>query len=168
MPTDCRCAGVPHSLGIIHRHLRPSKVLLNPQADARVPLAKVTGFGLEYLVERQTWWDFMSTSPQLPYSAPELLDKLPEKHDTQCSDVYALGVVWAFTLTGTEPFAHLKPAHKYRLRALQEAVMVGRRMEPVVPNAPALLDKCRAYDPSDRPSSMQVLLALPLPVASSM
>ena len=95
-----------HSVGVLHKDLKPSNLLLHASSISDRPSAalqiKLSDFGSARLVDRdrlrsldiaqlgftQTLFDTSSGTPQ--YLAPELLDGSPP---TIRSDVYALGVV---------------------------------------------------------------------------
>ncbi|HEY0983649.1 serine/threonine-protein kinase, partial [Schlesneria sp.] len=86
-----------HSAHILHRDLKPDNVMLTHQG---VP--KITDFGLAKrvilhpnAVEQQ---EFVGTPT---FMAPELFDHQPA---TAASDVYSLGVIYFYLLTGTLPF----------------------------------------------------------------
>jgi len=90
-----------HKQGIIHRDIKPSNILLRD--GTHVYLAD---FGLVRHVEEMgdiTQTGCLLGTPE--YMAPELI----ERPATQISDIYALGIVLYYMLTGTVPFKGSTP-----------------------------------------------------------
>ena len=94
----CRAVEYAHSRGIIHRDLKPANILMDPYGDPKVGdfgLARLTGSGESQL-----------TAPgekllSLGYGAPE-----QETNAADCderADIYALGALFFFLLTGQNP-----------------------------------------------------------------
>lgn len=92
----CRAVAHAHSKGIIHRDLKPENVMIDTEGDVFV-----MDFGLARAVE-----DATLTQPGMVigtpfYMSPEQLagDKLDER-----SDIYSIGLILYYCLTGDEPF----------------------------------------------------------------
>ena len=93
-----------HSLGLVHRDIKPANIMLN-RRGAEPDVVKVLDFGLVKAVEdekegRQSGSD-MSGTPL--YMSPESI-QTPESVDA-CSDLYAVGAVGYFLLTGQTAFS---------------------------------------------------------------
>jgi serine/threonine-protein kinase len=91
-----------HSLGVVHRDVKPDNVFLVEQEDGR-PLVKLLDFGVAETVD---WTDVIESNqiagtPE--YMSPEILQGT-HKADAR-SDLYALGVLAFECLTGRCPFA---------------------------------------------------------------
>ena len=82
-----------HDLGIVHRDVKASNILVNKDG-----MAFVTDFGLAISATQAQGLDVAGT-PQ--YMAPELFSGQPA---TQSSDLYACGVLLFFLLTSRFPF----------------------------------------------------------------
>lgn len=86
-----------HRSGIVHRDLKPDNVLLTPRQ-----LPKIADFGLAHhlhLEQPPEWENRLYGTPK--FMAPELFRG---ETATAASDVYALGIIYFFILTGRFPF----------------------------------------------------------------
>jgi len=91
-----------HAHGVLHRDLKPANILIDQQGEP-----KIIDFGLADL--RHGWTDTTrdhpsSVSGTAQYMPPEQARGETDKVDQQ-SDVFALGAVLYFLLTGKAPFA---------------------------------------------------------------
>ncbi len=104
---------VAHAKGVVHRDLKPSNLMLSGTAPRRH--AVVLDFGLGGLAEgrrRKEWQTLTQTREFLGtplYASPEQLAGEPA---TQCSDLYAWGLVFLECLTGRSPFAEAGAAER--------------------------------------------------------
>jgi eukaryotic-like serine/threonine-protein kinase len=127
-----------HEAGVIHRDLKPSNVMQDP--SGRVV---VLDFGLGVFVEDELV-SRLTRSGEAPaggiYSAPELLAD-PRLLDP-LTDIYSLGAVWFYLITGLPPAGADVPA-------LLRKAGIGE------PDAPLVL-RCLA-DRADRPSAERLI-----------
>lgn len=148
----CDALSAAHHAGVLHRDVKASNVVIKP--DGSVVLMD---FGAGRRVDHVRT-DLTGTPL---YLAPEVLNGAPA---TVRSDVYSLGVLLYFLLTGTYPIpAHtlseLKQAHRRRLAARPMTVVVGH---PAIPSDLGAVIQ-RAIDPrADRrfPSAATLGVAL--------
>jgi serine/threonine protein kinase len=140
-----------HSLGIVHRDVKPSNVLLD-----RHGMAHLIDFGLAH--RREMVWD-MSRSALIvgtpAYLAPE---QAPGKEDVPqpASDQYSLGAVLFELLCGRPPFTG--PPLRVLVSALQEEPPRPRTLNPdVPPGLEAICLKTLAKRPEARYESCQAL-----------
>ena len=94
----CRAVEYAHSRGIIHRDLKPANILMDPYGDP-----KVGDFGLARL---KTSEESHLTVPgekllSLGYGAPE--QETDAADSDERADIYALGALFFFLLTGQNP-----------------------------------------------------------------
>jgi serine/threonine-protein kinase len=100
----CDSLGEAHALGLIHRDIKPSNLHVGSRG-LRHDLVKVLDFGLVKSIAEDTA-DRPKTQPGFPigtpaYTAPELISGDPA---TPASDVYAVGCVGYWLLTGRPVF----------------------------------------------------------------
>ena len=149
-----RALAFAHQRGLIHRDVKPQNVLVN--GDGR---AKVTDFGIARSVDavdgRTEIGTVLGTSH---YIAPE--QARGERVDA-LTDVYSFGVVLYELLTGRVPYA----GESFLAVAMQHVNEAVPSLLEARPDAPlrlaALVERCLAKDPADRPASMdEVVLEL--------
>ncbi|MEO0324637.1 MAG: serine/threonine-protein kinase, partial [Myxococcota bacterium] len=146
-----------HGVGLIHRDVKPANVML-----ARVPgtpdVPKVLDFGLVKDVEDDAAPEVSATgeitgTPQ--YMAPEAITGASVDGR---SDLYALGAVGYFLLTGTHLFEARTVVEvcSHHLHSAPEPPS-ERLGAPVHAGLEALLLACLAKDPKDRPATALTL-----------
>ena len=101
------CAAVQHAhtKGVIHRDIKPTKVLISQNAG--VPLARMIDFGIAKategkLTEKTVFTEHRQLIGTPKYMSPEQAAGTPDI-DTR-SDVYSLGALLYELLTGSSPF----------------------------------------------------------------
>ena len=96
--------GVAHSLGIVHRDIKPDNILL-ARGPEGTDLPKLADFGIAALKEHSTTFTSGSRFLLTPmYAAPEQWQRLPGRELDGRTDLYALGVTFYQMLTGRLPF----------------------------------------------------------------
>lgn len=144
-----------HGVGLIHRDIKPANIMMLEQGG--VPdVAKVVDFGLVKELSRGgndvnlTQVNTITGTPQ--FLSPEAI-RSPEAVDAR-SDLYALGAVAYFMLTGT---------HVFQSATVLEVCSDHLHAQPIPPSerlgaeVPAELERlvldCLAKDPADRPQT---------------
>ncbi|GAB3161012.1 hypothetical protein GCM10027290_67640 [Micromonospora sonneratiae] len=140
-----------HRLGIVHRDITPSNVMLTATG------AKVLDFGIATWTGAPDDDEDGATFGTPSYVAPERLDGTPAQPAT---DVYSLGVLLYETLTGRVPF----PADTWEDLATSSSPAATMPPLTSVANLPAavadLCRRCLCRVPADRPTARQVGQAL--------
>jgi serine/threonine protein kinase len=157
----CGSLAEAHDIGLIHRDIKPANIVLISRAGL-ADFVKVLDFGLVKAVNadeaaKLTQANVTVGTPH--YLSPEAVER-PDSI-TVLSDIYAIGAVGYFLLTGTPVFAGktvMEICMKHT-RTMPEppSVRLGR---PVSPGLESLLLRCLAKNPKDRPPSARALAEL--------
>jgi serine/threonine-protein kinase len=149
--------GELHAAGLIHRDVKPANVMLCESAGSSEAI-KVLDFGLSLRVDGSVAAAplLMGTPLYLPpevITSPECLDPL--------SDIYSLGALGYFLLTGSPPFVGESLfelcGHHLHSSAVPPSQRLGR---PIPARLEALIAGCLAKQPAQRPSSAALQAAL--------
>ena len=142
-----RALAAAHALGIVHRDVKPANVIVDPQG-----LPHLTDFGLARASDGDN--DPALTAPGILlgtayYVAPE---QARYGQGSPRADLYSLGAVLYFALTGTPPFDG-DGAIDVALRRFEEDPPDLRTLLPAAdPELAALIHALLARNPDDRPS----------------
>jgi serine/threonine-protein kinase len=153
----CGALAEAHSLGLIHRDIKPANIVLCSQGG-EPDVVKLLDFGLvkELEVGRNvplTAEHAVLGTPQ--YMAPECL-LAPESVDAR-TDIYALGAVAYFLLTGEEVFQGNSVLEVCSQHLHQRPKSLSERGIAVPAELEALVLACLEKDPALRPQSALAL-----------
>ena len=156
------CDGVEaiHKIGLLHRDLKPSNVFVCERRKTRRTCGfqvKVLDFGLVRKADDRAAHSLTrerSILGSAGYLAPEQIETL-EPPD-QRADIYSLGAVFAFMLTGQNPFEAESPraAIGRQLDGPSEDVLARL---PGLPGLRALVERAIAREPAGRFESVAAL-----------
>ncbi len=142
--------GAAHARGIVHRDLKPSNVILVERAFDRV---KILDFGIARLTQTQV---AALTNPGAVIGTPSFM--APEQARGRPNldaraDVFTLGCVFFYCLTGRPPFVGNDPIAVLARIILEEAPRVSSLVPDVPGPIDALVAAMLAKDPEKRPAS---------------
>ena len=146
-----------HGIGLIHRDIKPANIIMTERGG--VPdIAKVVDFGL--VKQLDTGHPGLTANNSLLgtplYMAPEAI-RAPDEVDGQ-SDLYALGAVAYYLLTGTDVFEAATVVELCSLHLLSAPERPSSRLDaPLPPALEKLVLRLLAKDKDDRPASAAVL-----------
>ena len=136
---------------ILHCDIKSLNFLLDTSDKGYI--VKVCDFGLAQIRSETTQQSKLTSALPftLQWTAPE---KLRMKKHTDKSDIYSLGIVY------WELAANEIPYHGHQNAVIREFVLAGDRLE-IPETTPrhftALIEKCWAHNPNDRPDSSDVI-----------
>jgi serine/threonine-protein kinase len=145
-----------HAHGVVHRDLKPENVMLSGRH------ALVADFGVAKAVSEATGRHHLTTKGVAlgtpAYMAPEqaAADPLTDHR----ADIYALGVVAYEMLTGEPPFVRTTAQATLAAQVTEQPVAVTERRETVPPALAALVMRCLAKKPADRPQRAEEVLGV--------
>lgn len=154
----CEALDEAHALGILHRDIKPQNLMVCDIAG-QADVVKVLDFGLVKELHADESRDLTVGLRILgtpAYLAPERITT-PGSTDPR-SDLYAIGAVGFFLLTGHRPFesdGDLQLSH----RILHETAPRASDLNPenVIPVLDDLIASCLAKSPDERPASAREL-----------
>ncbi len=147
-----------HGVGLMHRDIKPGNVMLVEQSG-QPDVAKVLDFGLVKELEpastdQLTLAGAITGTPQ--YLAPEAI-RDPESVDAR-TDLYALGAVGYYLLTGQHVFVGETVIDICVQHLSTEPPSPSERLgASLPPDLEALVLRCLAKDPDDRPASARAI-----------
>jgi hypothetical protein len=152
----CGSLNEAHGLGLIHRDIKPANIMLC-QRGGLFDVIKLLDFGLVKAIDSDREAGLTAANAMLGtplYMSPESVTN-PDLVDAR-SDLYSLGAVGYFLLTGTVVFS--APTINEILRRHLDvppqapSERLGRQVDPLLAEA---LTRCLAKSPNDRPASAQ-------------
>jgi serine/threonine-protein kinase len=150
----CEGLASSHALGIVHRDVKPSNILVSKTKDGTTRV-RILDFG----IARETETDRRLTATStvigtLAYSAPEQL-RSTQSADAR-SDVWSIGAVLYELLTRRLPYS-ADSAADLVLQQLGGPPRSAGAFAPAVPAALAsLVERCLTFDPDRRPTALDL------------
>jgi hypothetical protein len=142
-----------HRLGIVHRDVKPSNVLVE---EAPTISIRLLDFGLAQFDEADTLTAVGDVPGTLAYIAPE---RLRGGDATAASDVWAVGVLLWEALVGEHPFWGV-PLPQVAAAIEAGAKPIGTARPDVPPAIADAVSSALTIDPARRPSAAQLAAAL--------
>jgi hypothetical protein len=156
----CDALTEAHSHGLIHRDIKPGNIF-SAQRGGIYDVAKLLDFGLAKPISTDTMAVQLTQEGSINgsplYMSPE--QALGDSEPDARSDVYSLGAVAYYLLTGAPPFDGDRPI-KIILAHAQQEVVPPSRLRPEIPaDVEQVVLRCLAKDPDDRYHSARALRA---------
>jgi len=155
----CGALAEAHRYGLVHRDLKPANILVAIMGG-KCDVAKVLDFGLVKLTANpdapQLTADYtVSGTPQ--YMSPEQATATKEVDGR--TDLYSLGAILYFMLTGRPPFEGTNPTELMIAHA-RDPVVPPSQLRPEIPaDLEAVVLRCLAKKPDDRYPDARALAA---------
>ncbi len=153
----CAALTEAHALGLVHRDLKPANVFVAVRGG-EADVAKVLDFGLVKLTRDPGVPELsseMTVSGTPMYMAPEQTvgDRLLDAR----ADIYALGAMIYYALTGRPPFTG-ESAFEVMMAHARDPVVPPSQLVPGLPeDLERVVIRCLAKKPADRYPSVKVL-----------
>jgi serine/threonine-protein kinase len=152
----CHSLREAHAQGLVHRDIKPANIVVCRSRAGDFDFTKVLDFGLVALrsetgadAERLTAVGQVGGTPA--YMAPETLT---EDNPDARADIYALGCVAYWLLTGRLVFEHDTPMNIALAHVREDPVPPSKRTEIEIPSEfEQLILSCLEKDPDKRPQS---------------
>jgi serine/threonine protein kinase len=154
----CGSLAEAHAAGLIHRDIKPANIVINRRGGL-YDFVKVLDFGLVKALdsEREATLTAANAITGTPlYMSPEAIEQ-PDAVDAR-SDLYAVGAVGYFLLTGTAVFRGQSILEILRLQATASPESPSLRLgRPIADDLQQVILSCLAKSPSSRPASATAL-----------
>jgi eukaryotic-like serine/threonine-protein kinase len=155
-----------HSVGVIHRDMKPSNIMVS--CDPDISVIKITDFGISKMMEEELEENMKGENSMfgsetivgaLPYMAPEVISN---KDDVSLkADIWSAGAILYELLTGDRPFGDGPPAIANILKGVPPAkppmLTTTNQFGPLIDDLWKLLMKCFTADPVNRPSAKDLV-----------
>jgi serine/threonine-protein kinase len=148
----CDALGEAHAAGLIHRDIKPGNIF-SAVRGGQYDVAKLLDFGLAKPLAvggdpRGQLTEAGSITGSPLYMSPE--QALGESEPDARSDVYSLGAVAYFLLTGVPPFTDEQPLKVILAHISKEVVAPSRLRAGIPADVEAIVLRCLAKPPADR------------------
>jgi serine/threonine-protein kinase len=156
----CLSLGEAHERGLVHRDIKPSN-LVACRMGLAVDFLKILDFGLVKMASEEGTEQANLTSPNVTTGTPAFMPPeiaLGNRPLDGRADLYALGCVAYWLLTGHTPFEAPTPVAMLMQHVQEDARPPSEVSELAIPpELDRLVLDCLAKDPDDRPANAGVL-----------
>jgi serine/threonine-protein kinase len=157
----CGALAEAHSKGIVHRDIKPANIMLCEQGG-EFDVVKILDFGLVKnigaLAAAGPAGGAAGSEDKRVIGTPETMapEAVRESGVSRLSDIYSLAVVGYFLLTGKPIFDCESVAEFIRAHQVARPIPPSKRLDTVPADLEAVILKCLAKDPGQRPTSALV------------
>ncbi len=145
--------GAAHREGIIHRDIKPANLILTEKLEC-----KVVDFGATHVAKAEEVEMMKRKIVGTPYfAAPEVIRGHPPQPE---SDIYSLGIVLWWALTGGPPFRGTTRKEVYRKHLDEPLPDMAAACPGISPAIERVIERCLEKDPAGRIPSCAELAAL--------
>jgi hypothetical protein len=147
----CSALGEAHAIGLLHRDIKPGNVMVCQRGGIH-DVVKLLDFGLVLPLakdgdgERLSLHGSISGTPA--YMSPEQINA--SKNLDSRSDIYSLGALAYFALTGQSPFAGRTPVEMMAAHIYEQPQHLARHRPDVDADLEGIVLRCLAKDPAAR------------------
>ncbi|NLL14252.1 MAG: serine/threonine protein kinase [Fibrobacter sp.] len=138
-----------HQKGIIHRDIKPANILLNKKG-----IIRITDFGIASLSNAKSLARSGSFIGSPYFISPE---QATNKAVTGASDIFSLGVLLYFCLSGELPFIGNTPQSIINAIISNKPEDIRKKNPTVLLWLADLVDRCLKKNPSERPGGTEIL-----------
>lgn len=154
----CAALGEAHQQGLVHRDLKPANIFA-AYRGGEYDVTKLLDFGLVLDVEPQQFAESEMTDAALvgspTYMAPEQVRS--DQYVGPASDLYSLGAVGYFLLTGHPPFERTSLLRMIMAHAKEPVLPPSTYRSDIPGDLEQIILRCLAKEPSQRYASAQEL-----------
>jgi eukaryotic-like serine/threonine-protein kinase len=158
----CHSLAEAHAQGLVHRDVTPANIYVC-RMGLDYDFVKVLDFGLVTFNDRRTMEQSLLTRAHMTTGTPAFMapEVILESGVDARADIYALGCVAYYLLTGELPFEAETPMKMFVQHLQTVPVPPSQRTElPIPAEIDAMVLACLEKDPARRPQSIQALLEM--------
>lgn len=155
----CDALSEAHSQGMIHRDIKPANVFAAKRGGF-YDVAKLLDFGLAKPIASEE--DSSLTQEGMITGSPLFMspEQASGEHEPDArSDIYSVGILAYFMLTGHAPFEYDRPIKVIIAHAHEPVVPPSEKVTSVPHDLEAIVMRCLAKDPEDRFQSIRDVAA---------
>ncbi|MAC28758.1 MAG: hypothetical protein CMN29_27655 [Sandaracinus sp.] len=138
-----RALGAMHAAGLVHRDLKPENVIVSTRGEVTL-----VDLGLAIGLEQSRLTQAGAVAGSIPYMAAE---RIEGEAPLPASDVFSIGVMLYELCCGARPFARERQGEEVAAILAGQHEPLAARDRRVSPALDALVERCLAPRPADRP-----------------